>query len=637
MKSRRQFLQSVAIGGLGIAILPGVSNAACFFDDELRNEDDLYALACDLLDTWVDALLKRQITDDTTPSLYGGLMCPACKRVHGRVADSIYPLVHMAHKKKDNRYMESAKLLYQWMEQNVSEPDGSWKNETYAGAWKGITIFTMIALTDTVKHYGHTLDAVWKAAIITRLKKAGEFIYNNFSMDYGNINYPISAAYGLTLVGRELNIPSFIEKGKFFAQESMKFFSANNTFIHGEGGPYYTPSKKGCYSVDLGYNLEESLPALVFYSLLVKDDVLLEKVRQSMQTHLQFILPDGAMDNSWGTRNFKWTYWGSRTSDGCHAALALMSNKDPRYYKAALRNLQLLKQCTQNGLLYGGPHYVAHGVEPCIHHTFCHAKSLTALHDYGNRFKVGRISKIMLPAENDYGVRFFKDIQTWLISVGGYRATITGYDRDYTMHNGHPSGGALSLLWHAKTGPLLVSSMNKYHLQEPGNMQPDAHPYSMPLTPRIELKLDGKTYMNISDLSAYIEVKEQNGDVIVTTHSSLVDGEQNQPPGRMIPCKVEYHFSRKGVVMVMGYESKKYAGSIQIICPVISPSTEQVIVKSAHEMSITKSKGTLHFSANQPIVQLPTQGGRIFNFVPGMEAVPLGFTQNQVSITIHII
>jgi len=45
MKSRRQFLQTAAIGGFGIALLPAVSNAACFFDDDLINENDLFALA----------------------------------------------------------------------------------------------------------------------------------------------------------------------------------------------------------------------------------------------------------------------------------------------------------------------------------------------------------------------------------------------------------------------------------------------------------------------------------------------------------------------------------------------------------------------------------------------------------------
>ena len=34
-------------------------------------------------------------------------------------------------------------------------------------------------------------------------------------------------------------------------------------------------------------------------------------------------LPDGAWDNSFGTRNYKWSYRGSRTSDGCAAGYGL--------------------------------------------------------------------------------------------------------------------------------------------------------------------------------------------------------------------------------------------------------------------------------------------------------------------------
>jgi len=636
MKSRRQFLQSVTMGGLGLALLPAVANAACFFDDGLMNADDLYGQAGNLLDTWVDALLKSQIINDKTPALYGGLMCPACKRVHGRVADSIYPLVHMAHKKQDSRYMEAAKLLYQWMEQNVSEPDGSWKNETYTGAWKGITVFTTIALADTLKHYGNTLEPGWKTEIECRVKKAGEFIYNNFSMDYGNINYPISAAYALTLLGIQLNIPAFIKKGKFFADESLKFFSTHASFIYGEGGPYYTPSKKGCFSVDLGYNMEESLPAMVFYGQLVKNQVLLQKVHQSLQTHLQFMLPDGGMDNSWGTRSFKWTYWGSRTSDGCHAALALMAHKDERYYKAAFLNLQLLKQCTHNGLLHGGLHYVSAGVQPCIHHTFCHAKSLAALSDYGRPFKLEKLNKIKLPVEENYGFRFFKDIQTWLITKGGFRATVTGYDREYTFKEGHPTGGALSLLWHAKTGPVIAASMIKYQMHEAGNMQPDTNSTSIPLTPRIQLKLDGKTYTNIADLSAQIVVKEQNGLIIADTISAMVDGDQNNPPTGSIKCNVKYTFSNRGVRLAFSFDSSVHNNQVQIVVPVISASTEKVHIHSEKEIKIIKPRAVLHITTNQPITPILSTTSRVFNFVPGLQAVPLYFTQREVEINIQI-
>ena len=76
-------------------------------------------------------------------------------------------------------------------------------------------------------------------------------------------------------------------------------------------------------AVDLGYNVEESLQSLVLYGLLEQDEEVLATVTKALTTHAEFMLPDGAWDNSWGTRSYKWTYWGSRTSDGCQAAICV--------------------------------------------------------------------------------------------------------------------------------------------------------------------------------------------------------------------------------------------------------------------------------------------------------------------------
>lgn len=66
----------------------------------------------------------------------------------------------------------------------------------------------------------------------------------------------------------------------------------------------------------MGYNLEESLPLLIQFSVHAQDAQSLQFYAARMRDHLAFLLPDGAIDNSFGTRHNKWTYWGSRTSDG---------------------------------------------------------------------------------------------------------------------------------------------------------------------------------------------------------------------------------------------------------------------------------------------------------------------------------
>ena len=78
---------------------------------------------------------------------------------------------------------------------------------------------------------------------------------------------------------------------------------------------------------------------------------------RTTREHLNFMLPDGGWIIGFGSRSYKWSWWGSRTSDGCLAGFAALSRHDPVFAAAVQKNLELLKQCTHDGLLYGGPMY----------------------------------------------------------------------------------------------------------------------------------------------------------------------------------------------------------------------------------------------------------------------------------------
>ncbi|OQP40172.1 hypothetical protein A4D02_14675 [Niastella koreensis] len=598
--------------------------------------DDLYALSNSLSATWASTLLGLQITDKSQGADYGGLRCPGTQHIYGRIGDTIYPFMHMARRTGDSRYLDAATLLFRWIETNVSQPDGSWLNETN-DKWKGITAFTVIALSEAIRYHGDLMDPAFKSAINDRLAKAGEFIYSNFNIDFGNINYPISGAYALSLLGTIQDNPKFKEKGRELTQQAQHFFSRNNHFLFGEGTPYYEASKKGCFSVDLGYNVEESLPNLTLYGLLNKDEELLGMVTDSLQTHMEFMLPDGGWDNSWGTRNYKWTYYGSRTSDGCQPAYALLANRYPRFYRAALKNAQLLQQCTVNGLLMGGLHYNTHQVPVSMHHTFTHIKALITILDHER--PIVKAGEKTLPRESSYGLRFFEDIQTWLVATGKFRATVTGYDREYkAMHNGHATGGALTMLWHEQTGPLLVASMNSYLLVEAGNMQADTDPHSMALTPRVELSSNGVTYMNISCLDATVVASQAKDRIVIHASSRLVDKDQKDPEAGPVQCQTEYIFtpdkitlSLRCVTVPEGYKNK-----IRIVVPVISASTEHVQATGNNKIVIQKNKARVTLHSNQPLTRLETTGDRFFNFVPGLEAIPLVINGRDAVIDISI-
>ena len=382
--TRRRFI-GMAAGGIGFAA-GGISLAAGgagFIRPLPPSPPEGFAALCgELTATWAKTLLGLQVVDAGRPEEYGGILCPTRRIVHGRVGDTIYPFMHMAHRTGDHRYIDASVLLFRWMETRVSQPDGSWLNEV-KDSWKGTTVFTVIALCEALRYHGELMDPAFRQALQDRLMKAGDFIYNTVKIDYGNINYPLSASYALSLLGTVQDVPRYKEQGRLLAQQALGFFSRKDGFVFGEGTPYYQASPKGCFSVDLGYNVEETLPSLALYGLLNKDEEILQQVTRSLATHMEFMLPDGGWDNSWGTRNYKWTYWGSRTSDGCQPAYALLTGRDARFARVAWQNALLLRECTHEGLLYGGPHYLSHGVPPSVHHTFCHSKALTTVLDHG--------------------------------------------------------------------------------------------------------------------------------------------------------------------------------------------------------------------------------------------------------------
>lgn len=286
------------------------------FDDALRSEADK------LLTEWMDTFLTYQC-NNPNPALSGGILCPACARMHGRIGDAVLPLMYLAEKTGNNKYLHGAKRLMAWME-NVHRPDGSWMNDVHVSDWNGTTVFASIALYEALHYHGHLLDDSTRNHWKQQLLQAGEFMINNpfiysrkrEGMRNMNINYSASATYALYAIGELCNRPDFKKEAQEIAADLKSYFTKNECFLYGEGPNINSATRNGCFPTDLLYNVEESLPNMAYYAAMANDKELLSLVECSMNTHLEFMLPDGAWDNSWGTRNFKWTYWGGRTSDG---------------------------------------------------------------------------------------------------------------------------------------------------------------------------------------------------------------------------------------------------------------------------------------------------------------------------------
>jgi hypothetical protein len=590
-------------------------------DSSSQKASSTQGLYSELVKTWCDGLLEYQVKELRDSAVSGGFLCPACGLIHGRCADAVYPLLRMARTTGQSRYLESAQLVYDWTERQVSRLDGSWVNDVSVQDWQGITVFRAIALAESLRHYGSLLDAATLRRWTDRLASAVKFLDGFITINSGNINYPVSASYCFALCGQVLGDSHYLDRGRDLVHTCLEYMSRPNYLIYGEGHPIRDLSPKGLRPVDLGYNVEESLPGLALYATLTGDSEVLDHTIKALQSHLEFMLPDGGWDNSWGCRNYKWTWWGSRTSDGCQPAYILMAKHDSRFREVAQRNVELMAACTHNGLLYGGPDYFIHGDFPCLHHSFTHAKALTTVLDHEQNPEPAR--RVPLPCDEPYGLKSFPEIGTHLASTGPWRATVTEFDwKEPGEDNGHVTGGALSLLFHRGLGPILTASMTEYDLIEPPNQQAVRDGSQAPLTPRVECSLKCKTYASFWDFGATLKVTDLTKEILFDARGRLLGASREPVPGGGAQYHMTYRVT-ESKVEITASATGATGEKLQFVLPVISRSSELVEHSNKDSIIITKPKGTLTVQtvSSEGIEPPPTK--RIFNLVPGFECLPV--------------
>lgn len=627
--TRRTMLQLSAAGAaaLGARLSFPALLAASPVNPPASAEQQLYS---ELLQTWCDGLMAHQVTGLSDSNLHGGLLCPACGLIHGRCGDSIYPLLRVAHETGNQRYLQAALMVYDWSERTVSRADGSWVNDVSLSPWKGITVFRTIALAEALQHHGSILETAVRKQWTERLARAAKFLDGFISIETGNINYPVTSTLAFVLCGQVLGDAHYLERGRKLAHEILVQFTPDG-FLFGEGHPLQGITPKGCRPVDLGYNVEESLPSLGLYAVLMNDQVVLDQVVSALKTHLEFMLPDGAWDNSWGTRNYKWSWWGSRTSDGCHSGLVLLSKYKPRFREAARRNLDLMANCTHDGLLYGGPDYFAHGDPACIHHTFTHAKALATVLDRCE-FPQLQEKRPELPRDEAYGLKTFNVIGTRLAAIGPWRATVTEYDWDYVEDvqsggggaGGHASGGALSILYHRALGPLFTASMTQYRMIEISNQQQYRDGPTMPLIPRIEYSDGNETYTSFNDYKAVVKATQTSGEIVFTAQGQLQTAARKPMKEGDLTYRLIYRLSESAVELAATANGQVPGSApLRLILPLVSAAGEQIEQPNPRRIHIVKPQGTLHVDTDAPEGFEVIAKTRVFNLVPGFECVPV--------------
>lgn len=636
---RRDFLRLSSIAALGMTMAPSLISASS--KTQGVHSPEFRKLSYDLLKDWVDGMMKVQIIKPEDTKVHGMLVCPSCDVVHTRLMDAIHPFMYMAKATGDQKYLDAGIALMEWGE-NVSRPDGAWTNELKPRSWDGITVFGAIALAEALHYHGDLLTPERRDRWMIRLSGAAAFCYKKFGrIDVTNINYGATNIYAMNLLGRVLQEPKYTALSKKLAEEIKPFFTGDNAFLYGEIKPSVNElSAKGLRGVDLGYNVEESLNSIVMYALHEKDEELLALAEKSLTTHLEFMLPDGAWDNGWGTRMYKWSYWGSRTCDGCQPAFGMMAGYNPAFGTAAVKNTELLQRCTSDGLLHGGPHFVSHGIKPCVHHTFAHAKPLAAMLDHWEHLpKIN--TKTPLPREVADGIQYYKELDLALFARGDWRGTVSAYDAEYYSPKydyRQATGGSLALLFHNKVGLVCAASMAVYKLGEVYNQQV-APGEDIALTPRVETYKDGQWYTNLFDLTATFQSTDVKGKIDITAKAQLKNEARDIVTGTASAFDITYECTKKGMKIVASTK-EAITEPTAFMLPIVSKAGENVYHTKDDVIGVEKPEGLLQIKASVPLKIKDMPRARTFNQVPGVEALPVlaYFTkdQQQVEITIEV-
>lgn len=575
---------------------------------------ELQNAAQGLFTRWCDALAGRLAPD-------GSLPCGVCGMPHGRSCELALPFTVRWRQTRDARWLDAAASAVAWAERNVAQPDGSYLNEPVNESWKGTTEFALIAIAKAIAAGGGDLpDGLrdeW-LSIVSRQTRflQGWFAQPGFSV---NVNYRAAHALAMELAAPLLGEPALHAQGAAEARRCLDLISPRDGLLFGEFHPMEAVSPRGVRGVDLGYNLEETLPLLAEWAARAGDRAALARILASAGAHLAFVLPDGAIDNSCGTRSHKWTYWGSRTSDGVLPLLAAMAREGDALAIARIPAvLGLYRRCTTpEGLLAGGPHYAAAGEPVCIHHTLCHAKALAdcLLESVPAASPAQGACNSAPPAAS---LAHYPTLGAHIALCGPWRATFS--ESDMCFHETPDEavgGGCLSLLWNESAGPVFAATMARYRITELWNMQLSATDrVTRCLTPRIETP-DG-IFMSQCDFNASFSIGARDGGGATVSAS-----------GRLVSCDgaAGPEFTLRHTIDASGLAVEATCCEpARLVLPVVAlPGDAVAFSPDGLSATIARRSATIRITAGGALSRLPSgrSDGLAFCPSPGFLCLPL--------------
>lgn len=474
----------------------------------------------DLLLRLCDRLLTVQIDDPASPD-FGALRCPSTNPefhpLHSRAAEAVYPLAVAFQLTGHEKYRTAAVRLGDWLV-SIQQPSGEW-GERWPGhdGWTGTTVDQLISLAGAYPRLADALNPKQRAAWIRAITRSAAYVQAHWPR--GNLNYWPTGAVALVYAGRA--VPSapaaWRTKADELIRDTLATVNADGLLV-GEGG-----------GVDVGYNLAQTIGFVALYGHLTGEQAAMRRAAQVLEHHLPFFYPNGSVDNSWGTRSYKWTYEsGTKTAPGVFFTLALLAGHDPRFGALEAQARHFLEQHSMiDGWVAQGPHAAAHDSTnpPCLYGTFARAQSLAmaVAHAPAVSVPAGPMAGAKLPDRPH--VDHFPTVKVAVIRTPGLVATVSAYgevthvSRDFVAR-----GGSITNLWFEGYGPTGIfqsSSVTDYRRQEPIHMPHEAD--LRPLTPRVELWRDGRRYANVYETDAGMQVETLEDHVWVRVQGRLRD------------------------------------------------------------------------------------------------------------------
>ncbi|MEE4217831.1 MAG: hypothetical protein V2I48_09490 [Xanthomonadales bacterium] len=563
----------------------------------------------------VDQLLSTQVMDPEDPD-FGALVSPSTNPDpnprHSRAAEAVYPLAVAYKYSRDPKYRLAAVALGNWLV-GLQQDNGAW-GEDWPGhdGWNGTTADQLISLAGALELLRAELAADEQQAWDNAISMAADFSMERFP-GTSNINYTPTAAVGLVLAHRAVDSPKdeWLNKAeRLIAHVSARVNEDN--FIVGEG--------KG---VDLGYNIAQSIGFIAWYGILQDDPEAVDLAASLLKTHLYFMYPNGAIDNSWGTRSFKWTLEsGSKTAPGVHFTFGLLADRDPAISRGAVLALDWLENHAldaENRVVYG-PHAYLHANSnpPSNYLTFARAQSIATAVEYGPK----PVQTGPIPAEKYNWVRFFPTTETAVLRTERVMATLSSYANNlrYPLETA-VRGGSTTVVWFDGYGPdgfLQLSSQTEYRRIETRHMPRGIDP--LPLTPRIETA-DGPYRTNLFDPGAVLAVAE-SAQTIEVVSSGVLRGKDGDAGS---PFKWTHSFYKDRYSRTVEVDS---ADGVQLVEPFVDNPGNRYTLEGDDTFVITTVNGAqwqlkIESSSVPYSLSHGSQRDRYFHPFPGFNAYPL--------------